>query len=145
MARHKAIPKKQLDAMLKAKRKVSPATRARINEITEHAVKRDSLLAQAAILEEIIETNRKGVIKGIASAQLIVLKAQKQLAELLQNRAPDRMPNAGKPGLAGAPRWIPEAKPAKKPEGEGDAAPELDDAELNEQLAADVAAHAAKN
>ncbi len=141
MARHKNIPAKELAAALKRKRKVTAATRARIGELTENAVKRASLLDQAAVLEEVIETCREQVLKGIDSGMRNAMKAQKQLSDLLQNRAPDRVAAGGKAGLASAPRWLPEAKPAPPPPVE---APRMDDAELNEMLAADVAAHAVK-
>lgn len=135
MARHKKVDPKQLAARLKTPPKCSASSRARINALTEDKVLRRSMCAQAARYEEMIEELRPQIIKGVASAYHNSLKAEKQLADLLQTKGVK--PQTKKKGLKKLPPWLEhlQAKPAPATPPAPPPAPPADDADLEAALA----------
>lgn len=104
MARLKRIDPKKLAAKLKRKPKVSAESRARIDALVKDEAHRKTMYARAAALEEIIETQRENVLRGMESATKLTIRAHKDLGELLRHKDAEKTP--GRTGLQSLPPWL---------------------------------------
>lgn len=137
MARLKDIDDETLAKLIAKPPKLSSRARKRIDAVTSDESKRESMYAQAAVLEEVLEMLRPQVLKGVEAAINGTLKATRQLGELLRHKDADKAAGVVGNGTdkTDVPQWI----PAEPPPAKG-APQHLDDAELNAKLAAATSA-----